>query len=60
MIFNQNDLYNYDENITLPQYILFEHRILDDLQKTETNIQLDISNIIVPYNDNITFNIKTN
>ena len=60
MKFNQSDFYNYDETTILPSYIILEHKILDDLEKTDLNIQLDVSNIIAPYSDNITFNIKTN
>ena len=38
MIFNKSDFYNYDENTTLPEYIIFDHKILDDLYKIESNI----------------------
>ena len=58
MIFTKDNLYNINK-LYEPNYVIFEHNSLDNLSNTDTNIKLDMSNIIVPFDNNITINVKT-
>ena len=54
MILTKEKLLNNNDNI---DYIIFNNNIINNIK--DTNITLDMHNITVPYDNNITLNIKT-